>query len=160
MTSSLLIPIYALPPFGLHLRRKLATESRSAVTVVASDADLVFPVAARTNYAFWLQAFFEGPTTGQFKFRLDVPSSPTLFRNRIQYVVPGATNNTNAVQTAAANINIASFSAATGGVMAMNGVLHNGANAGLLAFQWAQNTSDAGATVVLAGSFLQVVQMA
>jgi len=42
-------------------------------------------------------------------------------------------------------------------VVEFTGTLHNGANAGTFAFQWAQNTSDANVTQVLAGSYMEYI---
>ena len=155
----MLAPRFSSAAPGLVVVRKTLTESRASTTTVANDAELVLPLAAYQRVSFSFLIYFEGATAAQFKFRLDGPSSPTLFRNRVMYVIPGATANTNAFQTAYANTNISSFTAATGGVLQMFGVLHNGANPGLMAFQWAQNTSDLGATIVYAGSVLQALML-
>jgi hypothetical protein len=45
----------------------------------------------------------------------------------------------------------------TGGFVQFMSILHNGANAGYFRLQWAQNTSDAGNTTVLSGSYIDYV---
>jgi hypothetical protein len=47
----------------------------------------------------------------------------------------------------------------TGGFIEMDVAWQNGANAGTFAFQWAQNSSGATASVVRAGSYLEYMAM-
>lgn len=141
---------------GLTFTKKIANETRSASTTLANDSTLLIDVAANTKYRFRLTVFYTTPAAADFKYALDGPASPTQVAIRQSHVVPGASANTNQIMQSA---EIGSTSVLSGttdpGYITMDGIWHNGANAGTLAFQWAQVTSDAGNTTVLAGSCLE-----
>lgn len=136
--------------------KKAADQSKTSNAALANDADLVVPMLASAKYAVRGMIFFDTGATGDFKWRHVGPASPALVRIFRQWIVPGTALFAGlAVDTAfsAADLAVAG-TGTTGGVVQVEGVVHNGANAGSFAFAWAQNTSDVVATIVRAGSYL------
>jgi hypothetical protein len=134
---------------------KTANQSRVSTATLADDDTLKFAVAANTKYRFKVVVFFDTGATGDFKYALSCPASPSLVRVQRDHILPGATTRVVAVDQACTASTAAAGTGTNGGFVSMEGVFHNGANAGTVAFQWAQNTSDGTNTTVLAGSFIE-----
>lgn len=141
-------PIYIL---------KTATETRTASAVLANDAVLAIPMLANTKYFFRIVVFYDTTTAADFKYRHAGPASPTLVRiRRTGLLNSGTAFSGIGFDTAYSAADVQMLSAvATGGWVMIEGIVHNGANAGNLTFQWSQDTSDAGNTSVLAGSYAE-----
>lgn len=138
---------------------KGATQTKTSNTTYADDDELLFAVEANKDYLFQGRILFETATTPDFKIQIAVPSTPTLFVVQRQAIAPGATSISNiGVDTATTSVAILSVSG-THGMFEFSGLLRNGANAGNLSVQWAQNTSDAASTKVLLGSTLEFRQI-
>lgn len=143
-----------------NIARKVTTETRSADSAtLADDAVLKFAMLANTKYAIRASIFWDTVAAADIKFRHVGPASPTLVRILRWDVAPGTVAVQNlAVDVAYSSGDIACTSVGTtGGWLTLEGIIHNGANAGDFKIQWAQNVSDAGNTSVLAGSFLEWV---
>jgi hypothetical protein len=136
---------------------KPSDQPRTANATLAADSALLFAMAANTRYFVRGEVFFDTTANGDFKWRHAGPASPTLVRILRRWVVPAATAFAGiAVDQAYSAADLAVLSASTnGGYIALEGVIHNGANAGNFEFRWAQNTSDPGNTIVRAGSYLE-----
>jgi hypothetical protein len=137
--------------------RKTADQTKTSTTALANDTTLQFAMAANTKYAFRCKIHYSTPGGADIKFRHAGPASPSFVHIRRNSIAPGAVALGNiAVDTAysAADIVITETSG-TEGFFEFEGVVHNGANSGTFAIQWAQNTSDAGSTIVRAGSYLE-----
>jgi hypothetical protein len=136
--------------------KKTSDTTRTATTTLAADPALTFPVLANTTYAFRFLVWADTTAAGDFKFSVSGPASPTLVRMRRTSIAAGATAfGTIAVDTAF-GVSVAVAGTGTNGVcVEVAGTLANGANAGAVAFQWAQNTSDPGSTIVRKGSFVE-----
>ncbi len=137
---------------------KSADQTKTANTTLATDSELSFTMAISAKYRVEMEVYFDSTAAGDFKWRHVGPTSPSIVRLSRRAIVPGA-----AVAFSSILVDLA-FSAAdlplvstgtTGGVIYLEGIVHNGANAGTFGFQWAQNTSDAGNTIVRAGSILR-----
>lgn len=137
--------------------KKTVDEVRSATTTLTNDAALAFPLLANKSYILRGKLFFDTSALGDFKWRHTGPASPLLVRIKRGSLAPGDTAFTTlAVDTSFSSGDIVITSAAAnGGFVDFEGLIQNGANAGAFAIQWAQNTSDAGATTVRAGSYLE-----
>lgn len=143
------------PPGVFRAVIKPSSTSRSATTTLADDPHLLFPVVANAQYAFRFQLFFDTTAAGDFKIALNGPASPVGVRFMRQAILPGATAWSVVGVTTAYGTGVAlAGTGTTGGYCEGNGILSNGANAGNVAVQWAQNTSDPGNTTVLQGSML------
>lgn len=127
-------------------------------TTLANITGLVHAIGANSKWGFQAVVQFNlaGILSGH-KFDVAVPASPTNHGYNIDVL-----NGT--------GLSIASIgmSAAVGGALAQtglhlarfSGVIENGANAGNLAIQAAQNASDASALTIKRGSWLRVWALA
>ncbi len=138
---------------------KTSNETRTANTTLANDSALLFPVVASGVYIFRGQVFFDTTAAGDFKFSFSGPASPTSLRICRCAIVPGGTAVSVVAVDTSFGVSVAVASTGTtGGYVEFNGVLVNGSNGGNVAFQWAQNASDAGNTIVRGGSVLEWVK--
>lgn len=149
---------------GWTVVEKTTDETITSDSTLSDDATLKFSVSANTKYRFRFVVFFRSPDTPDFKFALSGPSSPTLLSARMSYAAAfGAVIHSRPFGQysglAASLTGSPSGTENEGGFVIIEGVLHNGANSGTVAFQWAQNTSDASNTTVLAGSYLEWKQV-
>ncbi len=149
-----------LPSFDWTVIFKTATEQRSLTTITVDDASLVIPVLANKSYIIRMRVFFTSGTTPDFKFELVGPASPTRISIFAQSLPPNSTTLSTSMTEAYAGAT-ANIACTTGhdGWIAYEIGLDNGANAGNVSFQWAQNTSDATPAVVYAGSFAEYRQL-
>ena len=133
---------------------KSTDEARVSTTTLANDSKLKFDMLANRKYRLAGKVFYDTNATADFKFGYAGPAGATLIRLSRKLVAPGTGFLDVTVDTTyATEISVAG--SATTGYIEYDGIIHNGANAGTFAFQWAQNTSNAGATTVLAGSSLE-----
>lgn len=131
---------------------RTVTNSATLVTV----PDFTFPVGSRERYLLRYTIFFSTTATGDLKTRLDVPASPTLFR-QASWCQRGGDNTltTPVVLTAEADQSFVHTGAE--GILVINATLVNGATAGSVLFQFAQDTATASESAVIrAGSYLEV----
>ena len=140
---------------------KGADTTRTATTTLSADPDLQFSMTASSKYWIRLAAFFDTTAAADFKWRHNGPASPTLIRLLRRWIIPGGTAEAGiAIDTAFSAADLAITSTGTnGGVVTLEGVVANGLNAGTFSFSWAQNTSDAGNTIVRAGSTLEYAKL-
>lgn len=140
---------------------KQANQTKTANTTFADDDTLLFAAAANGVYVFRFRVFFDTTSSADFKFRLNGPTSPTGIRIARKVIAPAATAlSLVAVDTAfGTTVAVTTTTGTTGGYVEIDGGLVNGANAGNVAFQWAQNSSDAGNTIVLKGSYLEYAKV-
>jgi hypothetical protein len=148
------------PPWTLVAKK--ADQIRTATTTIAPDDELLFSMAAGAKYLVRGGVFFDTTASADFKWRHVGPASPTLVRIKRQWLVPDSAAFAvfyAFVDTAFSGVDLAVVgTGTTGGCVLLEGVVHNGANAGNFSFNWAQNTSDAGNTIVRAGSYLEYAQ--
>jgi hypothetical protein len=138
-----------------HTVKKTADESIASDAVLSDDAVLKFTMAANTKYTIRVKVFFSTAATPDFKYRLIGPASPTLVRRHITRAAGGAVPAAVAIGTAYDSADVALAGAGAEGIIEEEIVVQNGATAGDFKFQWAQNTSNASATTVRAGSYIQ-----
>lgn len=136
---------------------KNAHESRTATTILADDDSLAVQVMGGQRYVLRGVIFFDTTAAADFKWALAVPSGSTV-RIASRAIAPSATALSNIqVQTSAGVANAILSGGTTGGVLWIDATVLAGAD-GLVSVQWAQNTSDAGATTVRAGSYLELAR--
>ena len=135
--------------------------TRTTTTTLSADPDLQFSMVASAKYWIRLAVFFDTTAAADFKWRHNGPASPTIVRLLRRWIVPGGTAEAGiAVDTAFSAADLAVLSAGiNGGIVSLEGVVTNGLNAGTFSFSWAQNTSDAGNTIVRAGSTLEYAKL-
>lgn len=127
------------------------TNSATLVTV----PQLTLPIGINERIIFRATLFYTSTATGDFKYRVDVPASPTLYRLFAEEQAADATSVVCSTISAEADDTIL-FASGTEGVIRLSGVLQNGSTAGQVLFQFAQNTATAAQSAVIrAGSFLE-----
>lgn len=145
---------------------KTANTDRANTTTLADDPDLQFLVAESAVYAIEFRLHFAATTTAGFKTAWDVPSGAAGNKG-VQG--PGSS----ATDTAANNISMrsgvhgftttvtyGSRNSATNQCLAYEESLITTSAGGTLALQWAQNTSNATATRLAAGSWARCLRIA
>lgn len=135
-----------VPQAWRSIKRKASQTSRSGTTTVTDDPDLVFSIGANEIWVARWELFVEAANnTPDFKFTIAGPSGATGafgangFDDNVTASVADIMSATHAlgattrrgVTSTAAHIPIAA-------------TIVNGANAGTVSLQWAQNTSDGG----------------
>jgi hypothetical protein len=120
---------------------KAANESVASSTTLQDDNELLFTVAAGAKYHF-SGTLFTVPSPGSIKLALN---GPTLTALKFGLVSSG----TGFVTAYGSTMNSADTCAVVSGTIECS-------DAGTVNLQWAQNTGDASAAQILAGSFIQV----
>lgn len=141
---------------------KSSDTSRASTTTLTADPDLTFPVAASAVYRLDGLLGYTGDVTGSggIQFAFTVPAGATLQWSAFYYATAVSAAGLNLAGTAGAGIAI---SAVTDGAVQLpvfvRGWLSVSTTPGTLALTWAQNASDANATVLKAGSHLTLMRM-
>lgn len=131
------------------------TNSATLVTVPT----FTIGVGKYERVLFRYNIFYTTTADGDFKYRVDVPASPTLYRMVPELIVPAATSVTTPGLITAEADGTGLAASGTDGWLRITGMLNNGANAGEIVFQFAQNTAtSAQSAVVRAGSFVEFMQ--
>lgn len=129
---------------------KTTDEQATGDATLSNDTDLQFEMLANAKYQIQILVYYSTSATPQFKYALSGPSAPTLVNVRREHGNATVTDGFDTAYTASTAI-----TGMNAGFVAMDILVHNGANAGTFAFQWAQNTSDVAVTAVLAGSYIR-----
>jgi hypothetical protein len=111
-------------------------------------------VDAYERIMFRFNVFYNTAAAADFKYQVSIPGSPTLYRQLTEGMAPDDTAVDLAIATSSAAVSLTGAANANGYVR-ITGVLQNGANAGQLKLQFAQDTANASDTTVYAGSFLE-----
>lgn len=141
---------------------KGADESVTSSTTPQADDHLFMAVEANT--AYWLDAFLkaDGATAGDIQIGWTGPVLADL-----DWISDGLTNSASTGVDAVSRSlqgmtnlpTIGLLGSGTNVVIPIRGVLTVGANAGTLAFRWAQAVSNATATRVRAGSVMRLTKL-
>lgn len=137
---------------GMAALLKPADTSRSSDGSLSNDPILQFAMDPGALYAIEILVFFNAGAGG-IKYALTGPTAPQhIFVRRIHF--NGAvTNGFDVGYTASTGL-----AGSAVGYIKMEIDLFNDTNSGTFAFQWAQNASDAAATIVQAGSYIRYVK--
>lgn len=145
-------------------RVKVANEGVTTSTTMQDDDELTFPIGANETWIMDAYLIVDGPTGGDIKAGVKGPSgvageftvtgpgtSATTFENAT------ANNQTTAVGTAPTGLPSGTLGVGSETLVEVHSVIRNGATAGDVVIQWAQNTSS-GTTRVLLDSYLKAVK--
>jgi hypothetical protein len=137
------------------IKMKTADEARTSSTTLANDNTLTLDMISGIHYFIRGKIFYDTPTAADFKWR---HAGPAAFAVRVKRssIAPGANAFGNVavdVAYSAADIVILETAGTTGYIEFEAIIASN--TAGTFAFQWAQNTSNASATTVLGGSYIE-----
>jgi hypothetical protein len=109
-------------------------------------------VAANEKWAFEITAPVDADAAPGIKVSINGPASPTAFWADIEIKSGTSIGAHDRITTLDTAVELAG--ATTDGLVKVNGVIENGANAGTVAFRFAQQTSDAGNTTVKRGAYI------
>ena len=141
---------------------KTANESVTSSITFQDDDELKMAVDASSRYAFRFSLLTRSATTPDMKFQVTGPTGATCIymlqdtENAISYGSTGGTSNR---ATACSSSIIYVVVAATDETVEIVGSVTTSVTAGNLTLQWAQNTSNATAATVYAGSYLTMYKM-
>lgn len=127
-------------------------------TTLNDDAFLKFTTSANTQYIFRFNIIANTAATPDFKFALNHTGTTTATRwSTIRSTSAGVYPMLGAISSTTANGTAVTVTGTSAGDIPIIiwGYIQVGASGGTLAFQWAQNTSNAAATTVYEGSFLE-----
>jgi hypothetical protein len=133
---------------------KTSPESVVSSTVLQNDDALFLTVAANSTYKWKCQVFYVGGTqaSSDIKVQWTGPGSAALSWNSMHFTTAGAFSDTSFNDFTTVNV-IGTNGAGNNRTIHMEGTLVT-VSAGTFQLQWAQNTSSATATQVLANSTL------
>jgi hypothetical protein len=132
--------------------RKSADQSVTSSTTLVNDTHLKFAVASNETYIFQLWLYtYAADGTPDIKLTCAGPSGSTVLWSSSQVIFnAGGSTTLTVVNTSGVTADL--FVDANLRAIQLYGTIANGATAGDLQFQWAQNTSSANSTTVKAGS--------
>lgn len=134
---------------------KTADLGRTSTTALTADPDLSVTLAANSVYVVGLLLLYKGGTTGSsdFKFSWSLPSGASLAGEYMGIANP--VSLVSATITGASTT--VSYTNGTGNPfpVTIEATVTTGSSAGAFALTWAQNTSSATTTTLMAGSNLR-----
>jgi len=143
--------------------RKSVSTSRASTTTATADPELQVQTAANAEYGFAAYIRYSGGQTGDFKCTFTGPSgsSGSWGARTMSTTAAAATDASDAIRTPLGTTKaIGNISTTAGQIINVQGRLITSSTAGTFSFDWAQNTSDATATLVEADSFFILWRMA
>lgn len=149
--------------YGFTAVPKTADQTKTADTTLANDTHLIFLTPATGTYVIRLVAFFTTANATMDLKYATVFSGTATQNNMKRFVIAGALsgtdNETSLIGTAAiASTAVAGTTTGTGRIEIETLLVVT--VTGTWGFQWAQNTSDAGALIMKAGSYLEWMRVA
>ena len=124
-------------------------------STLADDGVLQFATVANTQYIAKLRVWFITNATADFKYRLVHTGTTTRVSRRPIRYPGGAAGTLPACVAAFDAADVPLAGTGNNGYIEEYLVLQVGASGGLVKFQWAQNTTNAGAAIVLEGSHFE-----
>jgi hypothetical protein len=143
--------------------RKSVSTGRPSTTTVTADPELQVQVAANAEYSFSAYIRYSGDQTGDFKCQFTGPSGSTgsWGARTMSTGATLATDASDAIRTPiGATKAIGCISTTAGQTFNVQGRLITSSTAGTFSFDWAQNVSNATATVVEADSYFILRRLA
>lgn len=131
---------------------KNASTSRASTTTLAADPNLTVPLPAYGAKRVKGRIKYSAGATGGLKYRVTGPAGATVQIDRFAFAPGASALSALGADTAFHSSDIAVTGGAGSGWIDLDMTAYAGANAGTIAFEWAQNASDATATIVKAGS--------
>lgn len=139
---------------GARLVRKTGDDTISSDDSLNNDDELLLPLLANEVVKFEAFIIYNSGTTPDIKFAFTVPAAATIV-----WAVTNARYSPTAadepVTVAASGTSLGFSGNAADVAVLITGTVVNGANAGNLQLQWAQQTSDASNTTVKTNSWLR-----
>lgn len=160
-TATLGTPVFSALPTGVGatvFSRAASDTTKNNNATLVDVTGLSFSVLANTTYVFDFVIHFITPAGANLKYTLTGPASPTGVRFGTTTVTGSGTGDptdTNAFATTLAM----TVTATVDRMFIVKGLLRNGANAGTVQFQFAQNSTVIGDTIVYADSYVTSMRL-
>ncbi len=144
---------------------KTADTSRASTTTASADPELQVTVEANGDYVFHACIRYSGETAADFKMQFTTPGggsdSGVWGAN---YMVDVALTDDESVKSSIrtplnSSRSIACISPSTSMMIMISGRIRMGGTGGIFSMDWAQNTSNASATVVSADSWMSLTRV-
>jgi hypothetical protein len=136
---------------------KTANESVTSSTTLQNDDELFVSLAATAVYTLDMFILFDGSSTGDIKWKFTFPAGVTFNLIDLHESTPTVNNNANmAIFNQTETHALGCNGAGTFLPIFHTGIVTTTGTAGTLQLQWAQNTSNATATRVIAGSYMRL----
>lgn len=140
----------------LQIANTDTTVTNSATLVPVTD--LTFALGAYERVVVKYNVFYTTTATGDFKYQLSIPATPTFYHAIKESNAPAAVALVTAVEVAE-GATAATAASGTDGYVRVTAVIENGATGGDVTFEFAQNTATAAqSAVVRNGSFVEVIR--
>lgn len=143
------------------LKYKTADTSRASNAAYADDPDLAASVVAGGVYFVEIYGVYQAGATGQIKFQMTFPSG-TMEASSWEYD-PGTDEwaATTVLSQASPALFVGGLTGTAGNVpFRLQGTAIIGTTGGTLALQWAQNVSNATATIIRKGTIMRLTRAA
>lgn len=144
--------------------KKTASEARAANVTMTADSALVVALAAATRYRIYINVMLTTANANMdYKYDCNYTGTITSIHSKRKHAAAGSIAGTDVENTLAVTAMLPStgVAATTTGIAYIEieiNILTN--TSGTFQFRWAQNTSDAAALTVLAGSYLEYMTVA
>ena len=141
--------------FTLHnkvVRKAADGDPVNNSTTLVNDPELLFAIAANEVWEFELLAIINSSAVADIKFQFTGPAGSSIYRFNVGESA-AATDFISATEPGGAAIDVRGQGIAMINAI-LEGIIINGATAGNLQVQWAQNTAEVSDTKVLANSLL------
>jgi hypothetical protein len=126
-----------------------ANFTKNANTTLGDVTGLSFSVAANETWVFRVVMYEVSATAADWKVAVTGPAAATA-----NFAMHSSMDTPGAARTTSYSTGMAVGGSAVDDVMVMEGIIINGANAGTVQIQAAQNSSDASNSIIYANSFL------
>jgi hypothetical protein len=137
--------------------RKTSNENRQSDTTLTADSELLFTAVANKTYAVRGRIWFNTPAAADFKYRFTFAGTTLYVKHT--WIPCGSSTETVAVGVTSPLDGSALGAGTTGGYVEFEArIVCDGSNRSF-PFQWAQVTSTASNTTVLAGSYIEYMLM-
>jgi hypothetical protein len=137
--------------------RKTANETVNDSSTLQDDDSLLYALAANEVVIFTASIAYNSNTTADIKFAFTVPASATLeWGYSTAHMIAAGTALEALSITSSGSAAALTGRGAQDQHILITGTVANGANAGNLRLQWAQDTANASDTIVRAHSWLRV----
>lgn len=129
---------------------KTVTETVNNSTVLQNDNELLFPILANEKWTFISLIIYNSSAVADFKLDYTIPAGASGKFSSFNWVSSGVAGE---YFIPIGSVTNAAGAAADMGLL-LSGYVANGATAGNVQFQWAQNTAEVSNTQVLLGSWI------
>lgn len=155
LTAALLNPLVPLTAL------KTADESIASSTALQADNELTLALPASAQYTLDVMLFYTASASGELKLGFTFPSGCVVHLAGVGYVLSGSftIDLTSQLSMTSGTTSLSYEGSGATTSVSLRGTVLNGVTAGNLQLIWAQNTSNATATVVKAGSWLRLIRI-